>query len=164
MAQHKIKIDYEPTDWILELIGAIGILFLFIIPAYFYNSLPDIIPQHFNAKGEVDGHGNKNSIWMLPAIEVVLYSGLFWLNKFPHIFNYPIKITPENAHRQYKYATRFIRILNVSIVWIFCYLSYSSIQSALGNQNGPGKYFILVFLVLILGPISIYFFKSASAK
>jgi uncharacterized membrane protein len=164
MEQPKIKIEYEPADWIIEIAGAIGIILLLGIPAYFYNHLPEIVPQHFNAQGEVDGYGSKSFIWILPAIGLVSYFGLFWLNKYPHIFNYPTKITAENAHRQYKYATRFIRFLNVTIVWLFYYITYSMIQSALGFQSGPGTYFIAVFLLLIFAPIGFYIIKSVKAK
>lgn len=164
MAQPKIKFDFEPPDLILEIVGAIGILFLIGTPSNYYDYLPDIIPQHYNLQGEADGFGTKGFIWILPGLGLLLYFGLSILNKYPNIFNYPQKITPENARAQYKIATRLIRLLNTTIVWIFCYLSFSTIQSALGHQSGPGKYFTLVFLVLILGPISIYLFISARAK
>ncbi len=97
MDKPKIKIEYEPIDWILELIGAIGILFLIGIPLYYYNGLPDIIPQLYNLQGEADGFGSKGFIWILPSFGLLLYCGLFILNKFPNIFNYPKK-SPLKMH------------------------------------------------------------------
>lgn len=40
----------------------------FIYAAYLYPSLPKIIPTHFNIKGEADGFGSKDSIYLGPSI------------------------------------------------------------------------------------------------
>ena len=40
----------------------------FIYAAYLYPSLPEIIPIHFNIKGEADGFGGKDSIYLGPSI------------------------------------------------------------------------------------------------
>ena len=40
----------------------------FIYAAYLYPGLPEIIPTHFNIKGEADGFGGKNSIYLGPVI------------------------------------------------------------------------------------------------
>jgi uncharacterized membrane protein len=43
--------------------------------AYVYPSLPNTIPTHFNIKGEADGFGEKDSIFLGPSIMAV--TGLF---------------------------------------------------------------------------------------
>ena len=40
----------------------------FIYAAFLYPSLPKIIPTHFNIKGEADGFGGKDSIYLGPSI------------------------------------------------------------------------------------------------
>jgi uncharacterized membrane protein len=40
----------------------------FVYAAYLYPSLPEIIPTHFNIKGEADGFGGKGSIYLGPSI------------------------------------------------------------------------------------------------
>jgi uncharacterized membrane protein len=40
----------------------------FIYATYLYPSLPEIIPTHFNIKGEADGFGGKDSIYLGPSI------------------------------------------------------------------------------------------------
>ena len=49
--------------YVLVLIGV-----PFIYAAYLYPSLPEIIPTHFNIKGEADGFGGKDSIYLGPII------------------------------------------------------------------------------------------------
>jgi uncharacterized membrane protein len=48
-----------------KIIGFLPILFLIanaILVTICYQDLPDIIPSHFNIKGEVDGYGDKSTI------------------------------------------------------------------------------------------------------
>ncbi len=90
--------------------------------------------------------------------------GMFCLNKYPHIFNYTQKVTKENAERLYKTATKMIRILNVLIVYTFVYITYSIIQTALGNQNGLGALFTPIFLVLMFGIMGFFTFKSLKKR
>ena len=160
----KIEIEYELIDWIVESIGVIAIVILVILPIYHYGSLPDIIPSDYGSNGEPDGYSGKGVIWLFPVFGFVMYFGVTVLNRFPHIYNYPKEITQENAHRQYKLATRLLRILNTIIACGFCYLIYSTIQIAHGNQNGLGNYFISVFMVSIFGTIGTYLYKSITEK
>ena len=160
MTRPKIKIENEPIDWIVQSIGIIGIILLIGLPIFHYSSLPDIIPRHYGFNGKPDGFSGKGIIWTLPAIGLVMYAGMAILTKFPHIFNYLIEITSENAERQYKIATKLLRFLNTIIVCVFCYITYATIQTALGKQSGLGSYFTPIFMVLIFGSIGIYLYKS----
>jgi len=47
----------------------------FAYAAYLYPSLPETIPTHFNLKGEADGFGGKDSIYLGPII--MAFAGLF---------------------------------------------------------------------------------------
>jgi uncharacterized membrane protein len=164
MTRPKIKIKSEPIDRIVESIGVIGIILLIGLPVFYYSSLPDIIPRYYGSSGEPDGFSGKGIIWTLPAIGLVMYVGMAMLNKFPHIFNYLIEITTENAERQYKIATKLLRFLNTIIACVFCYITYATIQTALGKQSGLGSYFTPIFMVLIFGIIGIYLYKSIREK
>ncbi len=158
MSQPKIRIERDLMDNILEGIGIIGMLLLIGLPVMYYGNLPGQIPSHYGLSGP-DGYSGKGSIWLLPVLGVVLYVGMQLLNKNPQNFNLPIEITEENAGRLYRASTKMIRILNVSIVCIFAYIVYATIQIALGKQEGLGRYFMPVFLLLTFGP-TVYFFRS----
>lgn len=156
----KINIELDPIDKAMEMIGIIGLLILIVLPIYFFDKLPDTIPIHYGAKGKPDGYGGKAMIWTLPLIGIVMYFGMRWLNKFPHTFNYPQKITEDNAIRLYTFATKMMRTLNVIITCVFALITYSTVQTALGNQFGLGTLFTPIFMLLIFGTIGYFLFKS----
>lgn len=136
MPRPKLSIKLEPVDILIEVVGLVALIVLIAIPAYYYNQLPETIPIHFNARGEVNGWSHKSYIWTLPAIGAIVYVMLVAMNRSPHIFNYLVRITEENAYRQYQLASRMLRTLNASITVLFSYISYNLIQLALENKSG----------------------------
>jgi uncharacterized membrane protein len=160
----KLKIQLTPTDQVLELLGWGVLLALWVWIGTNFSSLPDSIPTHFNAAGEADGFGTKASIIGLPLIATLLYIGLTLLNRFPHIFNFPTPITPNNALSQYTNATRMIRYLKLILVFVFAGISYQTIQQANGTGEGLGLWFLPLTLVLIFVPLIYFVSKSFQKK
>jgi uncharacterized membrane protein len=120
---------------------------------FYYAKMPDIVPVHFDVKGQPDAYGSKRTLVVLPIIAVLLFTGMTILNRFPHIFNYPVKITPENALRQYSMATRLVRILKLVIMFIFLMVEYFTVRTVLDHSAVPGVWFFPVFLILINMPV-----------
>jgi uncharacterized membrane protein len=160
----KLKVQLTPSDKVLELLGWGVLLALWIWTGTSYSSLPDTIPTHFNAAGEADDFGIKASIVRLPLIATLLYIGLTLLNRFPHIFNFPTPITPDNALSQYTNATRMIRYLKLILVLVFAGISYQTIQQANGTDEGLGLWFLPLTLVLIFMPLLYFVVKSFRTK
>jgi Protein of unknown function (DUF1648) len=159
-ARPKIKIALTPTDKMLEMSGLIALGILWIMAIWSFFILQETIPIHFNAKGEANGFGAKASIIFLPIVATTLYSGISFTSKYPHLFNFPIKLTPENTKRQYANALRMIRYLKVALVIIFTIITFQIIQSAQGMSNGLGIWFLPISLSLIFIPM-IYFIRKS---
>ncbi len=156
----KLKIQLTTTDQIFELLGWGVLLALWVWTGTSYSSLPDSIPTHFNAAGEADGFGKKASIIGLPLIATLLYIGLTLLNRYPHIFNFPTPITPDNALSQYTNATRMIRYLKLILVLVFAGISFQTTQQAKGTGEGLGLWFLPLTLVLVFMPLVYFVVKS----
>lgn len=156
----KIKLQLTIIDRIFEIATLIILLMTWILIVVSYTKLPDIVPTHFNALGEVDDFGGKRSILTLPVIATVMYIGLIVLNQFPHIFNYPKNITEENAFIQYVYATRLVRYLNFIVVLIFGYFTLETIRNANGNMDGLGIWSLPLILALVFFPMVFYLVKA----
>lgn len=158
----RIIVKLSRTDILLEVFGIISLLLLWLIPMFYYSVLPETIPTHFDGKGNPDAYGGRLSIFEMPIIATVLFVGLTVLNRFPHVFNYPVEITKENAPRQYQMATEMIRLLNLSMVLIFGFITWQTIQTALGNAEGLGKWVIPGVMAATLIPIIRYALKSSA--
>ncbi len=164
MPRPRIKIPPSSTDKALDSIVIMGLVLLIALPFYYYGGLPDQIPTHFNAAGEPDAYGSKTSVWVLPIVGLLLAVGMMYLNRFPHLFNYTVSITEENAMRQYSKATRMMRVINVLLVFAFVYINYTTIQTALGHAKGLGNGVIIIFILGIFGTMFYYLFQPKKAE
>ncbi len=130
------------------------------------SSLDSVVATHFNIKGEADAFGSKYSLLLIPLFAFVLTLGLTILNRFPHIFNFPVKITPENVERQYHLATRVIRWMQFSINLLFLLILHFVYRSAVGEKlmSGTSLFIVSASFVLPLLPLAIYLAKARKIK
>lgn len=160
MPQPKVTITKDTTDRLLQGLSLSGLLVMVVLTLYYWNSLPDTIPTHFGATGQPDAYGSKNALWTLVGVGAVVFFILNWTARHPEWGNYPVKITEENASDQYHNMIQLSYALGAVILLGMAYIHYASIQSALGNRDGLGLWFLLAFLGAVFGLI-IYHFSRA---
>jgi uncharacterized membrane protein len=161
--QPVVKPEMNPVDWLLETIALTGLLFIAGYTIYNYPALPDTIATHFNASGQADELGGKDSFFFLPGVAVFTYILLTLANLIPYRFNYTVKITQGNALRQYTLATRMLRILKIVLILLFWYISYATVQVSKG-ATGLGMWFLPLILGIIFGTLIIYFITAYRNK
>jgi len=161
----RIKVPFETVDIIVELISITLLILMWGYCIINYFKLPDTIATHFNAVGEPDGFGSKQTIWIIPIVTTVMYIGLFILNKYPHMHNYMINITEENALKNYRFSTRIVRVVNFLCVLLMTYITYMIVESAFGKQFNLGTWFVpIVIGVSIILPIIIFVYMRKLNK
>lgn len=156
----KISLHLSTADKTFEILGWVSIFAIWTLTITNYSNLPDTIPTHYNGSGQADGFGGKATILTLPLIATVLFVGMTVLNKFPHVFNYPTKITVDSAMLQYTNATRMIRYLKFVIVVIFGLITFQTIRHANGQANGLGAWFLPLTLAFVFIPLTFFVIKS----
>lgn len=152
------------TDKLLDISAWLFILVLWIFTLLNYQGLPETIPIHYNAAGKPDGFGDRSSILVLPVIATIVIIALTILNNFPHLFNYPIRITEKNARIQYTNATRMMRYLKIVLVFIFGIIVFNTVYNAKHGTEGLGTWFLPVTLVLIFLPLIYLTYQSFRAR
>lgn len=159
----KVKLDIEKSSLAkgCDLLSLIILIALFIYTAFYFEGLPDKIPTHFNALGEVDGYGNKWMIWLLPVIALILHFMMQGISKHPHQFNYPVKITDKNRASQYSKAVHLTSYMNLGITLMLSFFTFKSIQIALGNAVHIQTWAIISAILVPFIIVVIYLFKAA---
>jgi hypothetical protein len=157
----RLKVKLSSRDKLFEAAGWLILAALWVLVGMHYSGLPDVIPVHFDLSGHADGFGSKVMLLSLPAVATLLFLGMTVLNRFPHVFNYPVPITETNARAQYTLATRMIRYYKCSIVFIFGLIAFKTIQLAHGHADRLGIWVLPLILALVFIPL-IYFIAKAS--
>ncbi|MBE9489968.1 MAG: DUF1648 domain-containing protein [Bacteroidetes bacterium] len=162
----KIDVPLEPLDIIVDLISLVLLIFIITYTLMVYADLPETISTHFNAQGEADGFGSKLTIWILPSIGLAMFIGLYFMNKFPHIHNYNVNITEENALKNYRLSNRIVRFTNLFSLTLFAIITFDIIQLAKGFKTTIlGTTFLIITLVLpIIGVAIILYYQKKINK
>lgn len=156
-AMQERPIDTTPVtvkERILDVVALILPLAGLALALVRYPELPDQIPVHFNGKGVADGYGSRATIFLLPAISMVMSAGLMLLARFPHQFNYMTTITPENASFEYKKARIMVRLLNAECAFLF----FTAVLSVIQGTDGEAKlspWFWVAFAATVITPFAI---------
>ncbi len=113
------------------------ILLMFIVGAYFYGSLPDKVPTHWNAQGEVDAWSSKKfAVFFFPLLTI----GVWFLMAFVPLID-PLRKNYE------KFATAYY-VLRLAFVIFFALLYFYTLSSGLGLKHDI-RFFIIPFMGLL---------------
>ena len=155
MAQSpEIKIVPKTIDKVLAYAGWIMLAFIWILlllnylKFYSENDVIQLIAVLFSMK----------SLLIYTLLGTVFFIGMTILMKFPSSFNYPVKVTSENANKQYVLAVRLISYLRFAMLFLFVAFS--------GNIGGNAismLYLILFTFALIFIPMIVIISKMFKA-
>lgn len=160
MNRPKIKIEKTVADKSIEILTFLLILGSGILIGVYYNQLPEKLPIHFNwPSKDKNGFGTKDLLWASPIICGIIGVGIYKLNQYPWIFNYPTEIKARNAEFNYLQATQMLRILNLLIGLLCLSVTSMSVLDGLGIENGPDKYLGPLFPILLIGLPIFYVIK-----
>lgn len=162
--QPKISIPFEPLDLVVLAPGAVAAVLLLVATATYWPELPGRVPTHFNFAGEADGWGPKGIVLLLPGLGLLLFGIMAWLSRYPHIYNYPWKISAENAPAQYRCARRLILALGSEIAWLMLWIEWGTIRVARGAASGLGAAFLFIWLAVMIASIAAYFVNAARSR
>lgn len=157
----RIQIPFKTLDIVIELASIAILILMWLHLIIEYPSLPETIASHFNGSGKADGYSNKLFVWFLPALATIIYAGLLLVNRYPHLHNYMVNITEENAFKYYTFSTRVLRIVNFLCTLMFGYISYKIIEGAKNNASSLGMSFMIIIIGVSLAlPVFIYAYQK----
>lgn len=145
------KTTFSKIANLISLLSVVGIVLYVIIT---WKNIPDMIPGHYNIAGEIDKYSSKNSIWILIVVQILLFTMMSVLERFPNIWNTGVQITEENVERVYTNLRNMQTYLKMMIMIYFSYMTFQSIGG--GNLHSMS---IFIFLVLVFGGMAIFLVK-----
>ena len=144
------------------IVAALGIPAAYL--AIHWSAFPETVPMHFGPSGKPDGWGPRWTLVLLPVIGVVVVSMLTIGKRFPSHFNYPVRVTDENVTHQRALAVGLLDQLRLVVAVMLAYISLQQMRTALGLTDGLGVWFLLVFVIAMLGSLATYFTRAIRAR
>jgi uncharacterized membrane protein len=152
MQRPKLKIKLTWVDYTVEIFSFLVVLLTCILFAILWIKAPQIVPIHYNMTGVADSYGSKSSLISLFVTSIIIYIGMTVLNRYPHIFNFPVLVTSSNAYSLYKIAKRMLSVVKLLVCIMFLYLIYYELKVVLNpsmSAQGSNSEFIIVMGVSI---------------
>lgn len=122
------------------------ILMLTLLPLLYlgmiYNSIPNEVPMHFNASGEVDRYGSKMELWLLPLLlNILMYALLKYL---------PV-IDPKKQIQKMGNKWLYLRLAITAFMTILsCGIIYISTNTAQISNHGISWVYALIGILFIV--------------
>lgn len=159
----KVKAEKTALDYGLEIISAMVLVASWVYLLMIFSDIPDQVPTHFELSGEPNGFGSKGTLIAILGMSTWIFVLFNILCRFPHIFNYPVKITAENAKKQYTLGCRLLRLIAFVLVIGFSITIAHAIlvaQNLESNLSLPAMLFILLGVFGSIGWYMVLAFKN----
>ena len=160
----KIHIPKTNSERIWDVIGYSCYLGSLIFLIYIWGDLPDQVPAHFNAKGEVDRWGSKQVLLILPIIGAFLAVLMQFIEKIPQSHNYPQRLNKENAQEFYLNSRKMTNQLKAICLIVFALIIIESVSVALEWGGGLGVWFLPIVTVGCAIPIIFGLIKQSKIR
>ena len=157
----KIIVPQNSTDLWIDRFSFLLFFIIWLSVFVYYPDLPNEIPTHFNGRGQADAFGSKQSIWILMGVFSSIFIGIYILNKYPHLHNYTVKITEENALKNYRFSTRILRVVNFLNLLLLAYILKTMMTPYEKQSTAFGGWFLPTIMIGSLVLI-IYIFVKAN--
>ncbi|GKV55356.1 hypothetical protein NCCP2222_13030 [Sporosarcina sp. NCCP-2222] len=159
----KLNIPKTLLEKVADLLGSIVFISWIGYLVYAWGQLPDQVPGHFDAAGNIDRWGSKWELIILPIIAALLTVFMAFLEKHPEWHNY-MNLNESNIEFQYKNSRLLLNIMKNEILVFFAYISFNSIQLALRKADSIGIAFLPVFLTVLFGTMIFFVVRSFRKK
>ena len=148
--EEKIEIRKNALDVIETIVSLLCIVGVVVYLLLAWGSIPDRIPGHYNALGEVDHWSGKSSLIVLPIISWLIFGFITLVERYPQIWNTGMTVTEQNRERVYRLLKNLIALVKMFVLLMFASLTVLSSLTV----NLP-IWYILAFLVAVFGTIAV---------
>lgn len=149
----RLKNEEKPFYFKVLTVGCLLLLLAnWILAIVAYPSLPDTIPSHFNARGEVDGYSSRATLFLLPAVATFSLLILLLVGPLKSKFS-NLSTTVYSVPLQPMTEARLLKVIAFLTAILFFVIETLIIQTAKTGQ--PPSHFYWVFIlagILVIYP------------
>ncbi|MEZ5355510.1 MAG: DUF1648 domain-containing protein [Bryobacteraceae bacterium] len=164
MARPRVSVPVTPLRRGVEALAAGVLVALLVYVWTMWPQIPERVPTHFNVHGRPDRWGSGRSLLLLmPALALANFVGFTVLTRLPHLYNYPFRISEENAPRMYAIGVSFMAWMNLEIVLLFALLSWRQMEVAVGRAAALGAWLLPGVLAANAATLGIHLWRMRQA-
>ncbi|NSL53259.1 DUF1648 domain-containing protein [Calidifontibacillus erzurumensis] len=160
----KLKIPKTKSEWLWDFIGYSFYFGSIVLLIAVWNILPEKVPAHYNAFGEIDRWGSKWELLILPGIGALILLFMQIMEKHPEVHQYPERLNEANAEQFYLISRKLVNQLKNICLILFGVLLFEMVSDALGWGIRFGKWLLPLIIIGTIAPIIIGMIKQSKIK
>ena len=149
----KLKLPYTLPQKVLDGLALAVLLLQFLLPLLFWSRLPDPMPTHYNAAGEIDGWGSRWTLFVTAGFSLFMCILLGILNRIdPRKWNIPFTVPWGREVPVYGAVKTMMAALRLETMLIF---AAEELTVVLGKEDLMlpivGSLCVLMFITIAVG-------------
>lgn len=162
LAQKKFS-TRSKFDVVVELLALAAVLFLWAETYYFQHLGAEIVPNDYSFLESPNEFWASQMTYSIPFVATMIYVGLTIFNEKRQHNEYEYEFNPEKSAAVLRINRRLWRWLKLNLILVLLIIEYFSFHTGSSLGDGISVWFILVFPVLVFGPV-VYFFFAYSKE
>jgi uncharacterized membrane protein len=147
-----------------EFVALIGLLTPCAYLWKHWQSIPAVLPIHYDLQGQPNGFAAKGAIWMLVGLSIFMYLFLLVIAKFERYFNLPRPVGDPDRARYEALARELVAWLRLEIAWVFAFVVLQTVRAANGDSRGLGELFTPVVVAILLLTCAAFVWRMHAIK
>ncbi|MGC4129214.1 MAG: DUF1648 domain-containing protein [Bergeyella sp.] len=132
---------------ILNTIGFLLLVYIWIFAVISFFSLPEMIPVHFDFDGKADSHGNRLWILTIPLVATVVFYLMKYTAKQKNLYSRKI---PTEMKRNRGLTNLFVKMILVYVMMLFADIATEAVLIAQGKYEAlSGFSHVLIGLMMV---------------
>lgn len=156
-----INTNVSFLDIVVEAMSFLVLVSLWILTYYFQHENLEIVAEGYDFFSNPNEYWASRMTYSVPFVATILYVGLTLYNQKVQNGSYAIEVNKKNGPELSRINKRLWRWLKLNILLMFVVIEYFSFHTGSNAGLGISSSFILVFPLLLFGPV-IYFFLEYS--
>ena len=140
------------ADIIIEILSAIALLLIIVVPIVSYSILSAEIPIHYDIYGEADGYGDKSTIFIITTLANIAISVL---QRKPQMYNFPVAVKDDNREQLYILGAKMLIRIKLLIMALF--LSANIKSAPISEKANSATTWIFYSIIALIAIISVYY-------
>jgi uncharacterized membrane protein len=156
------ELPYSSVDRAALLVSGCAIAATGVVLSALWPDLPERVPMHFGVSGAPDAWGARATLLVPLLILVPIDILLLVLLRIPHVYNYPVRVTKENARALYTIGRRTLLLTQTFVNTTICTVVILMALVAKGTLATLPVFWLPALLVALLG-IVVWSFRASRA-
>lgn len=160
-SQHAAPIPLSFTDKMIEVLGIIALVWLWLETIYFQQLGQSQVEENFDFFATPSGYWASKMTYSVPLVATIFYLAITWFNYYNRDIDHLVDASTDKKRSLIAINRRLWRWVKLNLVIIFLMIEYFSFHTGSSYGTGVPTWMILFFPLILFSPL-IYFFIEYS--